>query len=102
MITVPWPLNKLIDRLLQKTNKATAICASLGIFLLLSSRTWTAWIPNSFLEPKIQTIILQLTTAIIILIVIIAFNTTPQKDKKQTNNPKNKNDFSQYVMSNIS
>lgn len=93
MMIIPWPINKLIDLLLQRTNKATTICASLGIFLLLTSQHWTAWIPNCFLEPKIKTIILLLMTTIIILIVIISCNVTP--NKKQVDKPKTKNNLPQ-------
>lgn len=76
MTTIPYPLSKWLDKLLESMPLKSRISASLGIFLLLTSGYWTAWFRIQFLEEEISSIILLLLITIIILIAIISYNIT--------------------------
>jgi len=71
---IPWPLSKLLDKLLESLPIPTRVCASIGITLLLFSHYWTNWIQIPFFGLETSAIILLLMTTIIILIAIMSCN----------------------------
>lgn len=85
---IPYPINKLLDKLLESLPMQTRVCASIGIALLLTSRYWTELIRIPFFEPELNSIILLLTTTIITLIAIMSYTTTFHKKQTTTDNNK--------------